>query len=97
MGYQISRYAHINAAATTVVQGAHCRLFTVTVNKGVAAATIEIHDCVDAPSVNAGNLIALIDASAANTFQYGTVDGVQLVNGLVVVAGSTADATVAWG
>jgi len=80
---------NISTQTTTLVFSMPCELIAVVVNTGAASAVATVYDATSA----AGTKIATIDASATNTFFYGTVCRQGLT---VVTSGGTADITVTY-
>ena len=81
------QYANITSATTTTVAKGPCELMSVTVNKGVSAATITVYDNASAGS---GTKIATIAADNPGNFFY----GVRCKNGVTVVTSAATDITV---
>jgi len=80
------QYNNITSATTTVVGPANTELKTITINKGVAAATITVYDNTAA----SGNKIATIAADSPGNFIY----GVRCKVGLTIVTSGATDITV---
>ena len=82
------QYQNITSATTTVVGKAETELMGITINKGVASATITVYDNTAA----SGNKIATIAADNPGNFFYGT----RCKTGLTIVTSGATDITVAY-
>jgi hypothetical protein len=78
---------NITTQVTTGVFTGPCELIAIVVNTGAASAVATVYDSIS----GAGTKIATIDASATNTFFYGSVCRQGLT---VVTSGGNADITV---
>ena len=81
------QYKNITSATTTTVVAGPCELMGITVNKGVASATVTVYDNASAGS---GTTIATIAADNPGNFFYGT----RCKNGLTIVTSGATDITV---
>lgn len=81
------QYKNITSAATTTVAKGPCELMSITINKGVASATITVYDNASAGS---GTTIATIAGDNPGNFFY----GVRCKNGVTVVTSGATDITV---
>jgi len=80
---------NIATQATFKIFTGPCELIAVVVNTGATSAVATLYDSIS----GAGTKIATIDASATNTFFYGTVCRQGLT---VVTSGGSADITVSY-
>jgi hypothetical protein len=80
------QYTNITSATTNLIGGKDTILMSITVNKGVASATITVYD----NTAGSGNKIATIAADNPGTFFY----GVRCRTGLTVVTSGANDVTV---
>lgn len=83
------QYSNITTATTTTVAKGPCELMGITINKGVASATITVYDNGSAAS---GTKIATIAADNPGNFFY----GVRCKSGVTVVTSGATDVTVCY-
>ncbi len=80
------RYAHLTESSTAINRSGQAKLHKVTVNDP-AAVELTIFEAATA----AGDVVAVIDCSAAGTREYGVT-----LSGLTVSLDGTADVTVVY-
>ena len=83
----VSRYAHLTGAITTISRSGPAKLHRITVNDP-GATTLTVYDNGTA----SGTVIAVLDCNNPGTYEY----GLNLVGGLTVVLAGTADVTVVY-